>query len=257
MSSNDLNSLIGYWVLDCAPENAHEIGIIHLRFTSAGLLQEGYENEARNYVLSFKYWIEGDAIATICPPNPRNEVTPFSIDNNGNLILSDGGYENTWARTEKKDFFDSKSIWDPGILFERQVDYMSLLDSEPYDYQIKRALFLGIPPQILINTVVLWKCWKYGRSRFASFHLEDFDHILNRDVLIDDEDNEDRTLLSYLAEDGLTDAVKSAVEYGANINHADLYGNTPLDYAVWKGRVETVRLMVALGGIEGKAFSSS
>ena len=246
--SNNLNSLIGYWVLDSALENAHEIGVTHLRFASKGLLQEGNENEWRIYVLSFQYWIEGDAIATICPPNPRTELTPFSIANDGKLILSDDNNETTWARTGKNEFFDSNNIWDPGILFERQTDYMSLLDSKPQGYQIEQALRLDISPQLLVNTNAMWKCWKYARSRFASFHLEDFDHILKQGVLIDDEDNEDRTLLSYLAEDGYSQAVQKALEHGANINHLDLYGTTALDWATWTGRTETIWVLRDCGG---------
>lgn len=246
--SSQLNSLIGYWVVDSAPEQTHEIGQICLRFTSEGLLQEGNENKWRIYVLSFKYWIEGDAIATICPPNPRTELTPFSIAKDGKLILPYRNYETVWVRTEKKEFFDSNNIWDPGILFERQTDYLSLLNSKPQDYQIEHALRLGIFPQILVNTNAMWKCWQYARSRFASFHLEDFDHILNQGVLIDDEDNEDRTLLSYLAEDGYTQAVLKALEHGANINHLDLFGTTALDWATWTGRTETIRVLRECGG---------
>ena len=169
--SRELNSLIGYWVLDSAPENTAEIGEFYLRFTSDGLLQHGNQNKWRIYVLSFQYEIEGDAIATICPPNPRTELTPFSIAEDGRLILSYGNYDTVWAESDKKDFFESDKIWDPGILFERQIDYISLLDSKPRDYQIKWAGLLGISPQVLVNTDALWKCWKYGRSPFASFHL--------------------------------------------------------------------------------------
>jgi hypothetical protein len=176
------------------------MGSTHIRFANDGLLQEGYENEWRIYVLSFQYWVEGDAVMTICLPNPRIEITPFSIIGNEKLALSFGDEKTIWIRTEKKEFFESNNVWNPGFLFERQIDYMSLLDLEPREYQIHRASVLEISPQILLNTDAMWKCWKYGRSSFASFHLEDFEQILRRGVLIDEEDNEERTLLSYLAE---------------------------------------------------------
>lgn len=90
-------------------------------------------------------------------------------------------------------------------------------------------------------------------GNMAVLHLllstfEDFDHVLNQGVLIDNEDNEDRTLLSYLAEDGHTNAVKKALEHGANINHFDLFGNTALDYAAWAGRTETIWVLRECGG---------
>ncbi len=240
---SNTNSLIGYWVLDSDPERAHKIGEFYLRFTSEGLLQEGNQNKWRIYVLSFRYWIDGDLIATICPPNPRTELTPFSIAEDGKLTLSYGNYDTVWAKSDKKYFFESMNIWDPGILFERQTDYMSLLDSKPQGYQIERALRLDISPQILINTEALWKSWKYSRAAFASFHLDDFQHILNQGVLIDDDDNEDRTLLSYLAEDGHTEAVRLMLDHGAEINHLDIYPLTALDGAIAAKRTDTVVLL--------------
>ncbi len=250
--SIDPNPLIGYWVLESAPESPHEVGVTYLRFTTDGVLQEGNENEWRIYVLSFQYWIEGDSIATVCPPNPRTELTPFAITPSGNLVLSDGRQETVWTRNERKEFFESKSIWDPGFLFDRQVDYMALLESEPYAYQVERAIALGMSPQVLVNTDVMWKCWKYGKASFAAFHPEDFEEILARGVLIGDEDDEDRTLLSYLAEDGNSHAVQKAVQYGADVNHRDIYENTALDYATWVNRSETTELLKTLGARHGK-----
>lgn len=253
--TNEQNPLMGYWVLAACTKSSHEIGVTYLRFTKDGLTQEGYENEWRIHVLSFQYWIEGDLIATICPPNTRIELSKFSISPTAELTLSLGNDESTWIRAEKQAFFESTNIWNPGILFNQQVDYMSLLDTEPYSHQIDRANVLGISPQALVHTNALWQCWKYGRGRFASFHLEDFDQILARGVLIDDEDNEDRTLLSYLAEDGNTEAVQRAVEYGADINHNDLYQLTALDYATLGNRYETARVLKTLGGIHGAGWS--
>jgi ankyrin repeat protein len=103
----------------------------------------------------------------------------------------------------------------------------------------------------------MWECWKYGRARFASFHLEDFDQILARGVLIDDEDDESRTLLSYLAEDGNTEAVKLAVECGADVNRTDIYDLTALDYATFRNRHGTAATLRKLGGIHGTGFSET
>jgi hypothetical protein len=252
---NDLSLLIGYWVLDSAPERSHEIGVTHIRFTDDGLLQEGNENEWRIYVLSFQYWVEGDAVMTICPPNPRTEMTPFSIISDEKLALSFGDEKTIWIRTEKKEFFESSKVWNPGFLFERQTDYMSMLDLKPHDYEIEGASRLGMSPQIFVNTNALWKCWKYGRSSFASFHLEDFEQILERGVLIDREDDMDRTLLSYLAEDGLTQAVQMAADYGADVNNSDVLELTALDYAILANRTETAEALRKLGGTHGKGFS--
>lgn len=241
--SNDPNSLIGYWVLELDPENAHEIGVTHLRFGENGLLQEGFENKWRIVVISFHYWIEGNAIATTCSPNLRIEFTPFSLTDDGKLVLSEGSYSSTWAPTAKKEFFDSENIWKSGVLSGRRVDYMSLLDSKPRDYEIDLALQLNISPQILVNTGALWMCWEYSRSRFASFHLDEFEHILRQGVQIDDDDNEDRTLLSYLAEDGNTEGVRLMLDHGAEINHMDIYPFTALDHAIAANRSDTADLL--------------
>ncbi|MEO6334656.1 MAG: hypothetical protein ABIO91_06685 [Pyrinomonadaceae bacterium] len=253
--STDSNSLIGYWALDSAPESAYEVGVTHIRFADESLLQEGNENEWRRYVLSFEYWLEGESIATICPPNPRIEQTPFSIAGGEKLTLFYANQEMTWARCDRKKFFESKNIWDPGILFDRQTDYMSLLELKPKAYQIERSLMLDIDPQFLVNTEALWKCWRYGNASFASFHLADFEQILARGVLIDEVDNEDRTLLSYLAEDGYAAAVQKAVQYGAVVNHYDLYEHTALDYATWANRSETMEILKSFAGVHGRGFS--
>ena len=252
---SDPNSLIGYWRLASASASPQEIGVTHLRFTTDGVMQEGNENESRIYILSFQYWIAGDSIATICLPNPRIELTKFAIAAERMLILSVGDHETTWSRSEKQAFFESNDFWDPGILFDRQVNYMSLLNSQRRSYQIERAAMLGISPEVLVNTDALWKCWKYGRARFASFHLEDFNQILARHVLIDDEDNESRTLLTYLAEDGNTQAVRKVFEYGADVNHKDVHDLTALDYATLADRHETADLLSTLGAIHGPGFS--
>lgn len=134
---------------------------------------------------------------------------------------------------------------------------MSITNELPSALEIERAKVLGVKPEILVSTRALALCWKYSHGPFASFHLDDFVQILDRGVHLENQDNVDRTLISYLAEDGLTEAVKAMVECGANINHFDLFGNTPLDYAVWKGRDETVQLIRDLGGIEGEVILSS
>lgn len=242
------NSLIGYWVLESDPENAHEIGITHLRFEKNGLMQTGNENEWRIHVLSYQYWIEGEAIATTCSPNPRIEFTPFSVTNDGRLVLSEGSYNSIWAPTTKKEFFNSQNIWDSGILSGRSVDYISLLDSKPVEYQKEMALRLGISPQLLVNTKALWSCWEYARSRFASFHVDDFGFILDRGVLVDHDDNEDRTLLSYLSDDGCTEGVRLLLDHGAKINRLDIYPLTALDYAVAANQNDTVALLRERGG---------
>jgi hypothetical protein len=228
----NLNALVGYWAITDAPNNTPEAsGNIYLRFTDNGLLQWGYENQRSNCVISFQYWIDGGNVVTIREPQPRKEYTPFSISTNGKLELQYSYYETTWVKAKKQDFFESKNIWDRGDYYREQLDYLSLLKLQPGDIDIRRADYLGIAPQILINTHAMSQCWSYYREPFASFHLDDFEFILDQGVLIDDEDNEDRTLLSYLAEDGHTEAVRLMLDHGAEINHLDIYPFTALDYA--------------------------
>ncbi len=87
-------------------------------------MQWGYENQWRICVTSYDYWVEKESIGTICPPNPRKEITPYSISENEKLKLAYSNYETIWAKTNKQEFFESKNIWNPGILFGRQEDYM-------------------------------------------------------------------------------------------------------------------------------------
>lgn len=113
--SIDLKTLIGDWVLGSATEDAHEIGKFYLRFKDDGILQHGNRNEHRIYVLTLRYWIEGDFIATICPPNPRTEFSRFLLSE-ASISLFFGSRQTVWKRAERQQFFDSDTIWNPGIL---------------------------------------------------------------------------------------------------------------------------------------------
>jgi hypothetical protein len=246
------NELVGYWIIESAPESSPEgAGEIYLRFTENGLLQWGYENQWRICVISYDYWIEKESIGTVCLPNPRKEFTPYSISEDGKLKLAYSNYDTVWVKTNKQEFFESKNIWNPGIPFDIQEDYMSLLNSPPHERQIKRADYLGVSPQILVNTNVLWKVWEYSRSAFASFHFEDFKYILEQGVLIDDKNNLDDTLLIHLAADDYTEAVKLMLDNGADINHKDISGNTALDFAIFANRIDTIKLLKERGALSG------
>lgn len=236
------NELIGYWASETQFNS-----LVYIRFTESGLLQWGYENEWRICNISHKYWSENGNIGTVCSPNPRKELTPYTITVDGILKLSYSNRETIWTKAEKQEFFDSKNIWNPGILFSRQIDYMSLLKSPPHRYQIERAKNMNILPQVLINTKALCSAWEYSRGEFASLHLDDFKYILDQGVLIDENDDMDRTLLSYVAEDGYTEAVKLMLDNGFYINAKDMLQNTALDYAIWKNRTEMTELLRGCG----------
>lgn len=240
------NPLIGYWVIEYAPLGTQESqGNIFLRFTERDLLQWGYSNQRGIVAKSFQYSVEGTSLATVRPPQPRIEHTPFTISSEGKLTLAYSYYETKWARAEKQDFFESKKIWDPGDYYRTRLDYLHLLKELPHGPYLERARLLEIDPQVLVNTQIMGFCWAYSHEPFAFFHLDDFEFILSQGVLIDDDDNEDRTLLSYLAQDGLTDAVRVALDYGADINHMDIYPETALDYA---SSQETIQLLRDRGG---------
>lgn len=238
------NDLVGDWAIERAPLNTQEAsGKIYLRFAHNGSLQWGFENQCRTCLISFEYRIEEDKILTIRAPNPRTEVTPYSIGPNGHLTLAYSNYETIWTRVSSQNFFENTDIWDPGDYLRDQLDYLSLLEVHPGDMDVQRARYLGIDPQILVNTHAMSQCWRYSREPFASFHLDDFEFILDQGVLIDDDDNEDRTLLTYLAEDGHTEGVRLMLDRGADINRLDIYPYTPLDYADGAGRSETAALL--------------
>lgn len=234
------DDLVGYWSFASETESNWQV---YLRFTENGLLQWGYENEWLICNISHNYWIENENIGTICLPNPRKEFTPYSITADGLLKLTYTNRETVWEKAEKQGFFESKNIWNPGIPFARQIDYMALLKSPPHHFQVKRAKNMNISPQILVNTNALWKSWEYSQAEFALLHLDDFEFILEQGVLIDEDDDMDTTLLSHLAHDGYIEAVKLMLDKGANINHIDVLQNTALDWAIWKNQTETVKLL--------------
>ena len=246
------NEIVGYWLIESAPDDSSErAGEVYLHFTEDNVLQWGYENRWRICVISYNYQIECNYIQTTCPPNTRKEFSEFSFTKDGKLKLFYSNYETIWVKTHKQDFFESKNIWNPGILHTSQENYMEFLNSKPHPLEIKRAEYLGVSPQIIINTAVLWESWRYSRAAFAKFHFEDFKYILEQGVLVNDEGNMDETLLHYLAGDGYIDAVELMLNNGANINHPDITGNTPLDYAKWKNRTSVIEPLKKRGGKSG------
>lgn len=243
------NELIGYWAFASETESYWQI---YIRFTENSLLQWGYQNEWLICNISHNYWLENGNIGTICPPNPRRELTPYTIAADGTLKLTYSNRETIWTRAEKQEFFESKNIWNPGIPFLRQIDYMALLNSPPHHFQIKRAKNMNISPQILVNTRALWSALEYSNGEFASLHLNDWRYILERGVLVNEDDDMDRTLLSYAAEDGYTDVVELLLNNGFDINTIDILKQTPLDWAIWKDRTETTKLLRERGAKLGK-----
>lgn len=245
------NELIGYWSSETQFDST-----VYIRFTGNRLLQWGYENEWRICNISHSYWIENESIGTICLPNPRKEFTSYSITADGLLKLNYTNRETVWEKAEKQEFFDCKNIWNPGIPFARQIDYMALLKSAPHHFQVERAKNMNVPPQILVNTNALWKCWEYAQAEFASLHLDDFEFILEQGVLIDEDDDMDTTLLSHLAHDGYTEAVTRMLNKGADINHVDILQNTALDWAIWKNQVETIKILQKKGAKLGSELTN-
>ncbi len=253
MINNSQNDLVGYWVIDSAPENTSEAyGEIYLRFTEDGLLQWGYENQWRICVLSFDYWTDDKNIITVCPPNPRTEYTPYSFTNDEKLKIRYSNYETVWKRTDKQDFFESNEIWDSGTLGFRQLDYMSELDSEPTEFQIKRANRFKVSPQTMVNTTALWHSWEYSRGQFASFHADEFKQILECGVFVGEKCNEDKTLLMYIVSDGHIEVINAMLENDFEINAQDMYGHTPLDYAVFSKNSDMFELLRKRGALMGK-----
>ncbi|KAK2771388.1 ankyrin repeat domain-containing protein 28 [Colletotrichum kahawae] len=57
-------------------------------------------------------------------------------------------------------------------------------------------------------------------------------------------DDNDRTILSWAAEQGWPEIVKAALELGSQIDYEDKLGRTPLSYAAKHGRVDVVRILM-------------
>lgn len=243
------NELSGDWAFVSKTEFN---SLLYIRFTKNGSLHWGYQNQWLTCNIPHNYWFENGSIATVCPPNPRKELTPFEITSDGKLKLKYLNRETIWERAETQQFFENKDIWNPGIPFPRQIDYMALLKEKPRNFQIERAKNLGISPQILVNTNALWKLHEYSQAEFASFHLDDFKFILEQGILVDEEDNMDATLLSHFAGDGYVEAVKLMLEFGFDINAKDITDNTPLDYALWKNQSDVAGILRENGAKTGK-----
>jgi Ankyrin repeats (3 copies) len=247
-----INHLIGYWIIDSVEEFAPEYyGQIYLRFTGNNLLQWGYEKPEKICVVSFNYWVEGESIVTVLPPNPRKEFTPYSITPDGQLKLTYSNYETLWARTTEQTFFTSEARWEPDPTMSRP-DYMASLQQSPSVHQRQSAEYAGASPQLVVNTNALWRVWEYSNQTFGSFHLDDFKFILERGVISDWRCNEDRTLLMYIAGEGYTEAVHLLLESGFDINAQDLYGDTALNHALYRDRKDTIQLLVARGAKSGQ-----
>lgn len=236
------NKLVGYWAFASETQFNSQI---YIRFTENGLLQWGFENECNICVMPHNYWTENTRIGTICPPNSRKELTPFEIDADETLKLIYSNRETLWKRAEKQNFFKSENrkICEWGSQYGRQFDYMALLNKSPDKFQIQRAKYLQISPQILVNTHALQMLHYYIQAEFSSFHFEDFKNILERGVWKDEEDDMDTKLLSYFAGDGYTNAVELMLNYGFEINAKDILDNTALDYAIWENQAETVEFL--------------
>ncbi|CAI0649051.1 unnamed protein product [Colletotrichum noveboracense] len=57
-------------------------------------------------------------------------------------------------------------------------------------------------------------------------------------------DNNDRTILSWAAEQGWPEIVKAALELGSQIDYEDKLGRTPLSYAAEHGRVDVIKILM-------------
>ncbi len=252
------DKLVGYWVIDSAPEDKPEsFGEIYLRFTGNGLLQWGYQDEHKIYINSFEYWLENKKIVNTCPPNPRKELTPFAMTDDDKLKINYSNYETIWRKTSKQDFFESNDIWDAGRYNFRRLDYMSELELSPSDFQIKRAEYLGVSPQIIINTDSLWHAWEYSRGEFASFHSEEFKYILKCGVLVDKTCQQDLTLLMYIISDGYIEVIEAMLENGFDINAEEMCGMTPLDFAVFHDQTEIYEMLRQRGAKLGSELKTA
>ena len=245
------DKLIGYWAFSSETQfNAQ----IYIRFTENDLLQWGFENEWNICVMPHTYWIENGKIGTICPPNPRKEQTLFEVNDEGVLKLVYSNRETLWKRAEKQNFFESKNkkICEWGSQYGRQFDYMTLLDKKPDKFQIQRAEYMHISPQIFVNTNALRMLHYYAQAEFSAFHFDDFKYILEQGVYVNEEDDEDTKLLSYFAGDGYTNAVELMLDYGFEINAKDILDNTALDYAIRRNQSETAEILRKRGAKSGK-----
>lgn len=254
MLNNYKNNLIGYWESANNTENTQQIFI---KFTDKGLLEWGFKYKQSIQVMPHNYWFEDGKIGTVCPPNPRKELTEYSVIGDF-LTLIYSNKETLWKKAEEQDFFQNvnKKRCEFGSQYYRQFDYMSMLNEEPKDHHIKFAEYFKIDPQICVNTDALWMLWDYSEAEFVSFHFEDFKYILEKGVEVERDDNMSSTLLSYFAGSGYTDAVELMLDYGFEINAIDILEATALDYAIEKKRIDIVELLRNKGAKTGKEMKA-
>lgn len=73
---------------------------------------------------------------------------------------------------------------------------------------------------------ILWCCSEYG-------HFKSLKLLINcYNIAIDDIDLEHTSILQYAAEFGHYNIAKFLIDRGANVNHINSYGETPLHYAI-------------------------
>ncbi|KAJ4296658.1 hypothetical protein N0V90_006706 [Kalmusia sp. IMI 367209] len=113
-------------------------------------------------------------------------------------------------------------------------------------------LFQPGRPAFVIWLLMQWK--SYRPAKISPLHMAGFlgwyayaEHTLSKGSAVDQKDAEERTPLSYAAEEGRADIASLLLQHGANPDSDDRYGLKPLHYAVQKNKLQVVEQLLAKG----------
>ncbi|KAJ4354592.1 uncharacterized protein N0V89_006329 [Didymosphaeria variabile] len=119
-------------------------------------------------------------------------------------------------------------------------------------YSILDDIFQPSRPAFTIWLLMQWK--SYRPANVTPLHVAGYlnwhsyaRHLISKGVPVDRKDAEERTALSYAAEEGHVNVMNLLLQHGAEPDSDDRYGLKPLHYSAQEGKTEVVRLLLARG----------
>lgn len=119
-------------------------------------------------------------------------------------------------------------------------------------FHILDDLFQPGRPAFTIWLLMEWK--SYRPAKVTALHIAAYlnwqsysEHLILKNVPVEQKDGEERTALSYAAEEGHTETVEVLLQYGAEPDADDRYGLKPMHYAAQKCKVGVVKQLLAKG----------
>ena len=96
------------------------------------------------------------------------------------------------------------------------------------------------------NNEIFWDFFDFNGGTWE----EKVNQLLDKGIPIDVQDDEGRTILHRAIEDDYSYLAELMLENGANPNIEDKNGDTPLDYAEYRGCHEVIEKLITKGAIK-------